>query len=326
MSLIERASSAGARAKPGGQDRPDADGDERRSLIEEGVRRLEAGDEAPFSCKSAQRAETPADRRVQIDFNQLRASGFFTPTRKRTRLGMELRAIKRRLLGKIGYFELGRRPSSAGGGEAAAVLFTSSRPGEGKTFLSVNTALSLAFEDDTPVLLVDADLSRPKVAETLGLRPSRGLADLARDAHLRPEDVVLKAEGAPLYILSSGLRGEDPSDLFGSETARRAIRKLRSVYADCIVVFDAPPVLATTESIFLAGLVDEILFVVQANETRSPMLETAIEEIASYRDKINFVLNFCAINREASHYGSYYEYASAAGSRWSETPDADDGA
>ena len=327
MSLIEKA--AGSLSKSGEKRDDEAERKERRSLIEKGVREFE--DRKPASDRSIatgrsqaslqkRSAETPRDRRTQINFAALREAGFFSPSRQRTRLGMELRAVKRRLLSKLGFFEVGHGASSA---RSSLVLFTSSRPGEGKTFLALNMALSLAFEDETPVLLVDADLNRPKIAPLLGLPAGRGFGDLLRDDRLDPRDVAYKAEGAPLHIITSGLQPDD-GDLFTSHTALRAIEQMRERYGECVVIFDAPPVLATTEAMLLAKQVDEILFVVQANETRAPMLETAIEELADCRDKISFLLNFCAINKDAGHYGSYYEYtAGAARNAWSEDPGPD---
>lgn len=301
MGLVERISAAGS----GGEA---AKGEDARSqAIEEGVRALEDG----FPTTSDLRPEVPENRRVRIDFNRLREGGHFTPLRRRTRLGMELRALKRRLLNRIGFFEAPRIGKTNARRLERLALVTSTRPGEGKTFLSLNLALSLAFEDNTPVLLIDADLNRPKIADQLGLSPQLGLSDLLTDESLRISDIVLQAEGAPLFILPAGLASADPPELFGSERAIDLLRLIRREFGDCIVVLDAPPVLAATEAMLIAREVDEVLFVVQANETRAPMLETALEELADVRTKISFVLNFCAINKSASHYGAYYEYSSA---------------
>ncbi|MEL6364630.1 MAG: AAA family ATPase [Pseudomonadota bacterium] len=301
MGLVEKAVMAAGETSGGRGG--DAD---KKARMEAEIAALEHGfpPTEPMRCSNV-----PEERRVRIDFNALRENGMFSPLRKRTRLGMELRALKRKLLGRIGYFKAPRLGASKARQIETSVLVTSTRPGEGKTFLSLNLALSLAFEDNTPVLLVDADLNRPKVAAQLGLPPSEGVADLLTDDALRIEDCVFRAEGAPLHILQSGLAAGDPAELFGSEKAQTLLRDLKKRYAECIVVIDAPPVLAATEAILIAREVDEILFVVQANETRAPMLETALEELAEARERVNFVLNFCAINKSASHYGSYYEYA-----------------
>ncbi len=304
MGLVERIASAGGKSKQ--TDKDEARTEEARAeAIEEGVRALEDG----FPTAPSLRSAVPDDRRVRIDFNRLREGGNFTPLRRRTRLGMELRALKRRLLNRIGFFEAPRIGKSNARRVERIALVTSTRPGEGKTFLSLNLALSLAFEDNTPVFLIDADLNRPKIADQLGLAPVLGLSDLLTDENLKVSDIVLQAEGAPLFLLPAGLASADPPELFGSERAIELFQQIRREFGDCIIVLDAPPVLAATEAMLIAREVDEVLFVVQANETRAPMLETALEELADVRERISFVLNFCAINKSASHYGAYYEYS-----------------
>ena len=109
---------------------------------------------------------------AEIDLARLSANGYITPHAPRSRLAEEFRVIKRPLLINA------RGKSAAPVANANRIMVSSSLPGEGKTYVSVNLAISLAMEVDTDVLLVDADASRPAVLNRLGLPPSKGLLDL----------------------------------------------------------------------------------------------------------------------------------------------------
>jgi protein-tyrosine kinase len=133
--------------------------------------------------------------RVEIDLARLSANGYVTPAAARSRLAEEFRVIKRPLLTNA------RGKSAASIAHANRIMITSALPGEGKTYVSLNLAMSIAMELDTSVMLVDADASRPAVLERLGLQPSRGLFDLLADPALTLDECVLATNVERLSIL-----------------------------------------------------------------------------------------------------------------------------
>ena len=103
-----------------------------------------------------------------------------------TGISEEYRIVKRELIRNFGG--IGNRPLLPRGHR---VLIASANPGEGKTFSAVNLALSLAVEADHDVLLIDADIAKPSVLDTLGLEDGPGLMDALADAHLPLGDCLI---------------------------------------------------------------------------------------------------------------------------------------
>jgi Mrp family chromosome partitioning ATPase len=245
-----------------------------------------------------------------LDFKALAAHGFFTPTDRASRLALELRSIKRKLLRRTGLRNAAGdlRMAKKGGRQRNLVLVTSTRPGEGKTFFSINLALSLAFEDEIEVLLVDADAPRPKIRAHFGLPETLGLTDRIADPAIALESVVWRARQAPLSILGEGTPAGRTADLFSSQEAQRVFTELSMRRAGRLVVVDAPPVLATAEAVMLARHVDEVVFVVEADATPQKAVETALDELLDANPNVSLVLNRCLIGPGAAYYGSYGDY------------------
>jgi receptor protein-tyrosine kinase len=198
---------------------------------------------------------------IEIDLARLSAMGYVTPNAPRSRLADEFRVIKRPLLMNA------HGKSAAPIERANRIMITSSAPGEGKTFVSINLAMSLAMELDTTVLLVDADAARPAVLERLGLRPAKGLLDVLTEPDLRLADVLLKTNVERLTILPAGTHQERATELLASASMSALVEELASRYPDRIVVFDAPPLIASTESRVLAAHMGQVILVVEAERT-----------------------------------------------------------
>jgi protein-tyrosine kinase len=164
------------------------------------IRRTGASDKASARrvAPSAQVADESASKQVEIDLARLAAMGYVTPENSRAQIASEFRVIKRPLLMNV----QGR--SAAPVDRANLIMVTSSLPGEGKTFVAVNLAVSIAMEMDCRVLLVDADVSRPAVLQRLGLPVSPGLLDLLTDSSLRMSDTLLRTNIDRLSILPAG--------------------------------------------------------------------------------------------------------------------------
>ncbi|MEM9898812.1 MAG: hypothetical protein AAF742_05485 [Pseudomonadota bacterium] len=247
-----------------------------------------------------------------LDFDDLAAKGAFTVERFGRDHVLELRAIKRALLKRIGLLHAAtarrRGVGTTRGRQRNIVVVTSSRPGEGKTFTSVNLALSLALEDRKSVLLVDGDAVRPKVRSYFDLPRSAGLTDRLADPSQKLPSILWRAENAPLSVLTEGTKGAEASDLYNSEGARAFFAGVSTAAPDRIVIIDAPPALATTEAYALAQHADEVLFVVQSDATPEPAVAVALDEILEASPSVSLVLNRCAMAGGGHHYDSYDNY------------------
>lgn len=156
--------------------------------------------------------------------------------------------------------------------DAHVVSVTSALSGEGKSTISVNLAVALA-QTGARVLLVDADLRRPTVAETLGVEGGVGLTTvLARDAEVA--DVVQEWGSDGLHVLPSGAIPPNPTELLGSPAMRRLVAQLRRTYDH--VVIDTSPLLPVADATVLAGLVDGTVVVAHSGRVRRTQLAQAL--------------------------------------------------
>ena len=238
---------------------------------------------------------------------RLRELGVFTCEGASQRQTLELRAVKRSLLKRIG--RLHGRAAAAGRGRASnLVMTTSTRPGEGKTFTTLNLALSFALEDHQPVLLIDGDTMRPKVRGYLDLPVGDGLTECLADPSMDPREIAWRAESAPLTVLGEGRRHGGSIELLTGPDARRFFAKLSADWPDHLILIDAPPMLATTEAFALARYVDEVVFIVEADATPEPAVTVALDELVDVNPNTSLVLNRCLAPGGGSHYGSYEIY------------------
>jgi Mrp family chromosome partitioning ATPase len=240
----------------------------------------------------------------------LKSKGVYTPGGSDAQ-AYELRAIKRRLLRRIGFLQrAGRDPRQlrTAGRHRNIILCTSTRPGEGKSFVAANLAMSLAAEEGMRVCLVDGDAARPRLRTYFGLPEGRGLTDLLSDGALNIASVSRTAPGFPLTFIGEGSRVANPTDLYGSPAAKRFFASLSASLAQGVVIVDAPPMLATTETIALARHADEVVFVVEADSTPQPAIASALDEVLEINPNVSLLLNRCLVPAGGSHYSAYEYY------------------
>lgn len=208
--------------------------------------------------------------RVPLDFEALAAAGMVTPDAERSQVAEEFRHIKRPLL--LNAFGDGalQRPNRN------LIMVTSARPNEGKTFTAINLALSIALERDRTVLLVDADVARPSVARVLNFPGTAGLVDFLADHERSIADIMLSTSLPKLRILPAGRRHAHSTELLASESMQQLAQELAERYPDRVVVFDSPPLLATSEAAVLAGLMGQVVMVVEAGKTKREELKEAL--------------------------------------------------
>ncbi len=323
MGLIEQAAKRLEELKRAGIDVPAA-GDATTSgpaskaqpapPVPERAMRTLSGESAPFRQPGSIPAPSQVDppepgqelpprrsRLIEINLERLAAGGYVTPTSPRSRLADEMRVIKRPLLSNV------QGKSAAPVHAANLIMVTSALPGEGKTFMAINLAISIAMELDTTVLLVDADVARPAIPERLGLAPDYGLLDLLTRKDLDVADVLMRTNIDRMSILSAGSPQSRATELLASEAMARLIEELASRYPDRVLIFDAPPLLSSTESRVLATHMGQVVLVVEADRTPQASVKSALDAIESC-PIVMTVLNKIERADGGSYYGAYGGY------------------
>ncbi|MGI4848393.1 MAG: XrtA-associated tyrosine autokinase [Janthinobacterium lividum] len=221
-------------------------------------------------------AVLPLQKGSHVDINMalLERLGIVTPGMGRTPVAEEFRMIKRPLLQNAFKQDASKRHSNL-------IMVTSSLPGEGKTFCSINLAMSIAMEMDHTVLLVDADVARPSVLRTLGLEARPGLMDVLLDDTLELSDVMLRTNVDTLRILPAGRLHPNATELLASLSMSNLLDQIAQRYPDRIVIFDSPPLLLTSESKALASNMGQIVLVVEAETTTQHALKDAIRRLGA---------------------------------------------
>lgn len=187
------------------------------------------------------------------------------------------------------------------------ILVTSSLPGEGKTYTAMNLALSMVHEIDNTVLLVDCDAAKFGVSQMLGVEKKRGLIDVLEDDSLDISDVILQTDIPNLRVIPAGGYNEILTELLASQRMADLTSELADRYSDRIVVFDGPPMLATPHTQILAGLVGQIVFVVEAGKTSQSLVEEALGLIPEEQATGVLLNKNQGIVRRNYYYGYYGE-------------------
>lgn len=197
--------------------------------------------------------------------------------------------------------------------EIKSVLIVSAAPRDGKSTIAWNLARAAATSSrDAKAIIVDADLRKPVVAQTAGLPPGPGLAEvLTQDLDI--EDVVRsipikRADGetaGELDVLTAGSGVPNPTELMESYALRELIADLHARYD--FIVFDAPPTSVVSDAIPLMTQVSGVLLVVRLRQTRRADLRRLREQIADLKAHVlGLVLN--DLNAKDASYGYGYGY------------------
>lgn len=186
-----------------------------------------------------------------------------------------------------------------------ALLITSSAPGEGKTTTAANLAITMA-RAGKQVILVDADLRKPKVGSLFDLHLEAGLSSVLIGKALLEDSLV--SVGVPnLSILPSGPIPPDPTVPLRSPQMTELVAKLKA--QSDIVIFDSPPVLVATDSTLLKSLTDGVLIVVDAQTTTRKAIRDAMNIIEQGTGNVfGAILNKVSARSDAGYYNYYHSY------------------
>jgi len=240
----------------------------------------------------------PSRVTAEIDLVRLKGLGFVTPDTPQSAIAHELRVLKRPILRNA----QGRSGSTIANG--TLVMVASALPGEGKTFTAINLAISMAMEVDNSVLLVDGDVAHPTVFGVLGLPPSPGLLDLLTRDDLDIDDVLLQTNVERLMLMPAGTRHRQATELLASERMEALLRDLVGRYPNKMIIFDSPPLLATTEAPALAAHMGQIVMVVAADSTSRHAVNQALATIERC-EVVLMMLNKAADSDVSTYYGYY---------------------
>ncbi|MGD8629322.1 MAG: XrtA-associated tyrosine autokinase [Gammaproteobacteria bacterium] len=246
--------------------------------------------------------QAASGRSVNLDLSGLKDAGLVDPRSQQVnRTTEEFRRIKRPLLMNV------RGEGASVVSNANMIMVTSALAGEGKTFTSINLAMSIAMEMDRTVLLVDADVAKPDVTSRLGVEAEMGLIDVLLDDGLTLTDVLLRTDIPKLTLLPSGSRHVHSTELLASERMRQLTLELSSRYPDRIVIFDTPPLLLTSEARVLAGLMGQVVLVVEENITPQHVVKEAVELLHD-NEIVGIVMNKGSRGSDGEGYGGYGGY------------------
>jgi polysaccharide biosynthesis transport protein len=194
---------------------------------------------------------------------------------------------------------------STAGRSPKTLLVTSSVPAEGKTTTAVNTATVLA-QTGASVLVIDADMRRPRLHHVFGLSNTAGLSAIL-SSDVAPADIlsmIVQYQNSNIYLLSSGAIPPNPAELLGSAQMQRLLEIAGKAFT--YIVIDSPPIASFTDGVIISSLVDGVILVVHGGKTSRQVVKRTRQILQEIGAKIiGVVLNKADIR---SHDYYYYHY------------------
>ena len=288
------------------------------SVIENAIKRLQASRGGGVAAPAARERRaaslgprndtslesTAGTRIIPIDLDGLREAGLLPPAHQERELAQQFRQIKRPLINNA----LGRGVTPLTDGNL--VMIASAVPGEGKTFTSLNLALSMRLEEDVTVLLVDGDVVNPRLSQILGADDARGLLDVIKDPNVSLASAILPTTVPGLSFLPAGRQDPNATELLASARMSEVVAQLARQDPARLVLFDSAPLLLTTESRALTQIAGQIVLVVRADQTPQHVVLEAVEALAESKS-VSLILNQ---SMKQPHADYYYRYASSRAS------------
>jgi succinoglycan biosynthesis transport protein ExoP len=185
------------------------------------------------------------------------------------------------------------------------VLVTSTQPTEGKTLMAANLAISLA-QAGQRVLLIDADMRKPRQHELLNVNQAPGLSNLlVGDA--KANDAMRKTGTPNLWMMPSGPNPPNPAELLGSARFRSVLKTIAEHFD--WVVLDSPPVMAVTDASVVAHLTTGVVYVVGSEQVNRHVARNAVEQLLGSKANIlGAILNRVDVQGNPYYYAHYYKH------------------
>lgn len=255
---------------------------------------------APYDAAYHDASVTARDLKaiVQLDSDRLRELGRLPSVDGARQVDEEIRRVKWPLLSSIA----GRNGSVAVRNNV--ILVTSALPGEGKTFMSLNLALSIVRDREMRVILVDGDVARPGLTPALGLEGRPGLNDVLEDADRQVSTVTYQTSIDGLFVVPAGKWHAQAPEFFAGSRMPKIIGELTRRVGNGVIVIDSPPLLATNEAQVVTRYVGQVLLVVRADSTEQRAVVDAIA-LVDKSTPVNAVLNCVRPSVLGRYYGQY---------------------
>jgi receptor protein-tyrosine kinase len=254
---------------------------------------------APPAAKESAAVASKPNQKIVLDYTALAALGYAVPDSERKQLAEEYRIIKRPVV--MNAFGKGAAPIKHGN----LISIASSLSSEGKTFTALNLGMSIASEMDATVLLIDGDVIKASLTKLIGAERNRGLIDLLEDPTSTVRDVILDTQNPKLKIIPAGTHSAKSTELLASHAMERLLGEIAERYQDRIILFDSPPILATSEAAVLNHLMGQVLLVVAAGSTPVNAVKESINRLDT--DKaVGLILNKSRNSNVGGYLGTYY--------------------
>ena len=269
------------------------------------LRQQDANEPRPSLAPTAEPALFAPGPQLTLDRGRLASFGIAIPSSARSRTVEEFRLVKRNLMAAWSQSDLtGDRRSGR------LIMITSARPGEGKTFTSINLALAFASERDVKALLVDVDTQHPGLPKIFGIPGEKGIVDVLA-GNLELSEVLIQTNLPNLMLLPAGRGGPHVPELLSSREMAALLVELTQRLPDRFIIIDTPPCMASSDAAALAPLVGQIVFVVEAHSTQQAEVEAALSMLSAC-PQISLLLNK-SDTLASEHFGSYGYYYQSPG-------------
>lgn len=244
--------------------------------------------------------DLPHDEQINLPRAALRTRDLLPPEHLEHSLTNQYRRIKSALIsGALGHdaeiIPHGR-----------SLVITSAMSGEGKTFTSLNLAMSLALEKDFNVLLVDGDVAKGDLSDALQIGDRAGLLDLVNQPERTIDSCILATDHPGLFVMPCGERRSSAPELLGSSRMQTLFADLLNRYHSCFIVFDSPPVLLAAEARSLLSIAGQVVVVVKAGESPKQSVLDALHVIGDSRPT-SLILNQLQTDND-TNYGYHYAH------------------
>ena len=193
--------------------------------------------------------------------------------------------------------------ASSGTSQRRSLLITSAAPGDGKSMVAVNLAVTIG-RSGSRVLLIDADLRRPVLHQLLNCNQRPGLSDVLTGAR-KPSEAIVATPCSGVWLLSSGTGLSNPSEQLGSQRFKEFLEKLSESF-DWVII-DSPPIMAVTDPAVIAHMASGVLFVVNARRTQQKTAQAALDRLETAGATFaGVVLNAVTLDRDHYYNTRYY--------------------
>jgi len=228
----------------------------------------------------------------ELSFQESSTPIVITKERGSFAIGEQFRALRSKLYQVLNNNESGK-----------VCVVTSSTSGEGKSFVSANLAVTLAYAARKTIIL-EMDLRKPKIASIFELPDEHlGISDYLESDHLQIDNLIRPSGISGLDVMSSGTIQENPSELLEKVNLDNLIDILRRQYD--FIIIDSPPIHLVTDALIISRVSDAALYVIRQGYTLKEELEF-INEVKKENRFSNLNLIFNGIKREKYGYGYNY--------------------